>query len=91
MDEQKEKEVKLMATFVILVLGGVALMVWATWLVTAVTMMIFVDPVNIPTGTAAAYATLFGLPALIIVGMWKGIQSVRQNLLTKGDDKNEQH
>lgn len=39
-------------------------------LIVAVTLKVFFDPVEIPTGTAAAFATFFGLPA-ITVGLLK--------------------
>lgn len=45
--------------------------VWGLCLTTFVTVRVFSDaPPNVPTGTAAAFATVFGLPALA-VGFWK--------------------
>lgn len=45
--------------------------IWGIALTTWVTLQVFSStPPNIPTGTAAAYATLFGLPG-IAVGLWK--------------------
>lgn len=35
-------------------------------LICAVTVKVFFDPVDVPNGTAAAFATFFGLPALVI-------------------------
>lgn len=45
--------------------------VWGICLTTYVTVRVFSDaPPNVPTGTAAAFTTLFGLPSLAI-GLWK--------------------
>lgn len=53
--------------------GVITLMVivWGIFLTTYVTVRVFSDtPPNVPTGTAAAFTTLFGLPSLAI-GLWK--------------------
>lgn len=86
MDDKKERELKLLITFVVLVGLGVAGIIWAAWLVTKVTFLVFITPATVPSGTAAAYATLFALPGVIIVGMWKGIQAIRQNLSGKDNE-----
>lgn len=39
-------------------------------LITAVTLKVFFDPVDIPSGTAATFATFFVLPG-IVVGLMK--------------------
>lgn len=49
---------------------SVLTIVWMMGLVTWVTWRVFGAPPDIPTATAAAYATVFGLPALAI-GLWK--------------------
>jgi hypothetical protein len=49
----------------------VLLIIWCIGLVTWVTYRVFSDsPPDIPTGTVAAFGTLFGLPTLVI-GLWK--------------------
>ena len=49
----------------------ITVILWAVGLTTWVTWRVFGDnPPDIPTGTAAAFATLFGLPTLA-VGFWK--------------------
>lgn len=48
----------------LIVLWAITLTTWATYQVFGET------PPDIPAGTAAAYATLFGLPTLA-VGLWK--------------------
>ena len=39
---------------------------WGLSITTAVTLKVFFDPVEIPTGTATAFATFFALPPAII-------------------------
>ena len=46
------------------------IVLWALSLVTWVTYIAFTDPPDIPTGTAAVMATIYGLPALAF-GLWK--------------------
>jgi len=45
-------------------------LIWIFWLITWVTMQIFSKPVDIPMGTATAYASLLGIPA-IVIGLYK--------------------
>lgn len=40
-------------------------LVWAMTLMTVVTWVVFTDPPDIPVSTAAAYATVFGLPSVV--------------------------
>jgi hypothetical protein len=50
---------------------SLVVILWAITLTTWVTIRVFGDsPPDVPTGTAAALATVFGLPA-IGVGIWK--------------------
>ena len=52
-------------------LMSLAVIVWAIILTTWVTIRVFGDsPPDVPGGTAAALATVFGLPTLA-VGVWK--------------------
>lgn len=86
--QRAKDEWKILLTFILLIGFAVAGIIWAAWLVTEVTLTVFSDkPPAVPSGTAAAYATLFGLPALIIVGMWKGIQEIRKNLMRGKNDE----
>lgn len=39
--------------------------IWVMTLVTWITYKVFTNPVDIPGGTAAAYATALGLPAIV--------------------------
>lgn len=48
----------------LVVIWTLALCTWVTWRVFGN------NPPDIPTGTAAAFATVFGLPA-VAVGLWK--------------------
>lgn len=44
----------------------VLLALWGLTLTTLVVIKVFFDPPNIPAGTAAAFATLFALPPLVV-------------------------
>ena len=44
--------------------------IWALGLTSFVTVVVFVDPPDIPAGTVSALGVVFGLPALA-VGLWQ--------------------
>lgn len=50
--------------------------VWVLALVTWVTLVVFDRPVEVPGGTAAAYATMLGIPA-IVIGFYQWARSRR--------------
>jgi uncharacterized membrane protein len=55
----------------ILLTMAVFMVWWGAELFHEVTLRVFSDnPPNVPTSTAAAYATFFGIIALVVVGMW---------------------
>lgn len=56
------------------------MVVWMLALTTIITIKVFFDPVDIPTGTAAAFATLFALPG-IAVGLYKWRQEREDKIL----------
>ena len=51
--------------------------VWAMILVTGVTWVVFTDPPDVPTGTAAAYATFIGGPLVAVIGLYKWARDKR--------------
>lgn len=58
-------------TVTLLLAMAVALVWWGAGLFHEVTLRVFSDaPPDVPASTAAAYATFFGIVALVVVGMW---------------------
>lgn len=58
----------------------VLVVLWAITLVTFVTIAVFTAPPDIPTGTAAALATVYGLPAVAIgLYKWRSEKGVKQS------------
>lgn len=59
--------------------------VWSTLLlVWVVTVKTFFDPVDIPSGTASALATVFGLPA-VTIGLYKARLKIEERRNVKRD------
>jgi len=65
---------------------SVLLVIWTVTLVSTVTVKAFFDPVSIPTGTATALATVYGLPA-VTIGLYKARLKIEEYRSGDGPSK----